>query len=100
MRIVRGIATFVAGSVVASVIGYAVGRRALAEWGSTPAERTRPLPGDDEVVVPAIAGTQAITIDAPPSAVSPWIVQLGTGRAGWYSYTWIERLVGLEGKKL
>ena len=58
-------------------------------WGSTDQEVARPMPGDD-LIPGAKAATRAITIDAPPEAVWPWLVQLGYGRAGWYSYDWID----------
>lgn len=49
-----------------------------------------PLPGD-QVVEPVMTHrTRALTIDAPPEAVWPWLVQLGDYRAGWYSYDWVE----------
>jgi hypothetical protein len=54
---------------------------------ATDDERTRCLPGDE--LIPAACGalTHAITIDGPPAAVWPWLVQMGAGsRAGWYSY--------------
>ena len=58
-------------------------------WGATRAEAHRHLPGDE--LVPAAGGTtRAITIDAPPALVWPWLVQIGFGRAGWYSYDWID----------
>ena len=40
--------------------------------------------------------TRAITINARPEEIWPWLVQIGTGRAGWYSYDWIENLLGLN----
>jgi hypothetical protein len=40
--------------------------------------------------------TRAITIDAPPDAVWPWLVQMGQDRAGFYSYDWLENLFGLH----
>jgi hypothetical protein len=45
---------------------------------------------------PDIVATRAISIDAPPSAVWPWLVQMGPGRAGAYTYDWIENLFGLN----
>lgn len=59
-------------------------------WGIDPEEVARVLPGDE--VIPDAAGgeTRAITIDAPPAAVWPWLVQMGYGRAGWYSYDAID----------
>ncbi|GAA0246458.1 hypothetical protein ACFFQF_05480 [Haladaptatus pallidirubidus] len=38
--------------------------------------------------------TRAITIDAPVEDLWPWVVQLGQGRGGFYSYDWLENLVG------
>ncbi len=61
-------------------------RRWWATWGVDPAEGARPLPGDDLVPVPESGDTRGITIEAPPSAVWPWLLQMGYGRAGWYSY--------------
>ena len=55
-------------------------------WGLIPEETTRTLPGD-EVIPTAFGGeTRAITIEAPPATVWPWLVQLGYGRGGWYTY--------------
>jgi hypothetical protein len=55
-------------------------------WGATKEEVAKAMPGDDLVPEPSFSATRAITIDAPPEAVWPWIVQVGYGRAGWYSY--------------
>lgn len=66
-------------------------------WGATAAEVARAMPLDDRVAEPTIVTTRAITIDAPPEQIWPWIVQMGEPpRAGHYSYTWIERLQGLK----
>lgn len=51
-----------------------------------PREETRPLIGDLFIARPKAEATDVIEIDAPPSAVWPWLVQMGCGRAGWYSY--------------
>lgn len=69
-------------------------------WGSTNSELTEHLPGDD---VKPIAGTQvthAITINTPPRDVWKWLVQIGQGRGGFYSYDWIESLFGLRVRNL
>jgi hypothetical protein len=55
-------------------------------WGREPDIETASLPGDDLVGEPTGIDTRAIEIDAPPEAVWPWLVQMGYGRAGWYSY--------------
>lgn len=56
----------------------------------------RALPGDARIGQPNLVYILAITIDAPPKRVWPWIVQLGQGRGGWYSYDWLENLLGLD----
>jgi hypothetical protein len=65
---------------------FALSRVTLRRTGATRWERTRPLPGDD--VVPGARGswTMATTIDAPPAAVWQWLVQIGSDRAGFYSF--------------
>jgi hypothetical protein len=75
---------------------YVLGvRPQLQHWGATDAEAAEPLPGDGLVPVPRFMSTRAITIAATPSAVWPWLAQLGEGRGGLYSYESLERLVGL-----
>ena len=58
-------------------------------WGAADEEVHRAMPGDD-LIPDAASTTRAITIAAPPEQVWPWLVQLGYGRAGWYSYDWID----------
>jgi hypothetical protein len=66
-------------------------------WGATDAEIERPMPLDERIPEPKLNSTMAITIDAPREEVWPWLVQIGDPpRAGYYSYTWIERMVGLR----
>jgi hypothetical protein len=72
---------------VISVVGYVwVARPWQLTWGATPEEVTRPLPGDDLVARPMFNATRAITINAAPDQVWPWLLQAGVTRAGWYSY--------------
>lgn len=59
-------------------------------WGATRDEVRRALPGDDMLRPRAPSTTRAITIDATPSEVFPWLLQVGYGRGGWYSYDWID----------
>ena len=58
----------------------------FSTWGVIPIEGELTLPGDDLVPDVTMSDTRGITIDAPPSAVWPWLLQLGFGRGGWYSY--------------
>jgi hypothetical protein len=62
-------------------------------YGATSAERRRSLPGDDLCEQPQAATTHAITIGAPPEQVWPWLVQMGWGRAQWYTARWVDRLL-------
>ena len=64
-------------------------------WGARPDEVSRKLPGDELLAEPSIVTTRATWIDAPASSVWPWLVQMGPGRAGAYTYDWIENLFGL-----
>ena len=78
----------VVGSAIATASWYAFYRvtRWRATWGVDPAETEGSLPGDELVPEPTVSDTRGITIDAPPAAVWPWLLQLGYGRGGWYSY--------------
>jgi hypothetical protein len=58
---------------------------AFATCFATAGEQRRSLPADRLVSDPIFTSTHAITIDAPPEDVWPWIAQMGSGRAGWYS---------------
>ena len=68
-------------------------RRWLRGWGASSRERGQWLPGDD-LVSARSQTTHGITLHASSDAVWPWIVQMGYGRGGWYSYDWLERRVG------
>ncbi len=65
-------------------------------WGATSAEMQAPLPGDALAPDAAEVETRAITIDAPPERVWPWLAQLGQGRAGFYSYRFLQNLLGMQ----
>jgi hypothetical protein len=39
---------------------------------------------------------RSVTIEAPPGKVWPWIMQIGRDRGGFYSYTWLETLIGAD----
>lgn len=69
-------------------------RPRMYSWGATAEEVTATLPGDDLVEPDAPRTTRALTVDAPPAAVWPWLAQIGEDRGGFYSYDWLERLAG------
>jgi hypothetical protein len=92
------------GSIAAGGLALAAGlevatyhrwRRWCLTWGATAEEAARTLPGDDLLAEPGMVSTRAITIGAPPHCIWPWLVQMGPGRGGAYTYDWIENLFGL-----
>jgi hypothetical protein len=64
----------------------ALARKELRNRGATCAERRAVLPGDEIFPGAKSPSTMAVTIDAPPSAVWPWLVQMGCDRGGFYSW--------------
>lgn len=71
-------------------------RNTAEQWNATDTETTRVLPGDDIISEASTPMTRAITIDASPEQVWPWIAQFGQGRGGLYSYDWLENLFGCD----
>jgi len=71
-------------------------RTAYLHWGAATFEASEQLAGDDLIGDPGLTATRAITIEAPPEEVWPWVAQLGQGRGGFYSYDWLENLFGCD----
>jgi len=69
-------------------------RRWFGRWGTSATDRTRVMAGDGAVVDPTYSATLAITVDARPEHIWPWLVQMGYRRGGLYSYDWLDRLFG------
>ncbi|MGI9579464.1 MAG: SRPBCC family protein [Microthrixaceae bacterium] len=93
------VSRLIAGAAVgaAAVVAYRRWVKPWQErWGATEAEIESPLPGDEHVPEPATQRTRAISIDASPEDVWPWVVQIGADRGGFYSYDWLENLFGLK----
>ncbi|HZU86095.1 MAG TPA: hypothetical protein VFF78_01350 [Anaerolineaceae bacterium] len=65
-------------------------------WGATNEECSRTLPGDELVPNPKLLYTHAITMHASAAQVWPWLVQIGQGRGGLYSYDGLENLIGCD----
>lgn len=82
-------------TVAAAVALLPVVRTWGLQWGATEDELDAVLAGDDVVRDPGLVATRGITIAAPAADVWPWLVQLGQGRGGFYSYDWLENLMGL-----
>ncbi len=99
MRTALTVTAWVLGAVVVLlVLGLVVVPMASRgwhyRWGATDAEVAERLPGDELVPHPRSVATRAITIDAPPEAVWPWLAQMGMNRAGWYTYDWFYQATG------
>lgn len=82
-------------AVVWTYVRYA--RPRVLNWNATAAEIAREMPGDDLLPDATLQTTRAITISTPPSAIWPWLLQMGPRpRGGIYTYDWIERLLGID----
>ena len=81
----KSVGSTVLGAVVAVMYLRLIRPRHL-RWGATEEDVQRPMPGDDQVPNPFVTATRAVTIDAPPEQVWPWLVQMGYRRAGWYAF--------------
>jgi hypothetical protein len=90
------------GALAAEVVAYLLWRPRMLRWGATAEEAREPLPGDERTPHPRVQSTRAVTIDAPPEQVWPWLLQMGIGRGGFYTHDWVERLIAharyVEGK--
>ena len=72
-------------------------REPILTWGASAAEAAARLPGDELLEDADGIATRAIGIDAPPSAIWPWLTQMGPSpRGGAYTYDWVENLLGLN----
>lgn len=79
--------------LVVLIGGFTAANLLIPGWGSTPAERSQVLPGDEIFDQPVMTWQHAITIDAAPETVWPWLIQMGDTRGGFYSYRYIEKAV-------
>lgn len=67
-------------------------RPRLLRWGATDEEVRQPYPGADLIPGGTRGATMAVTIEAPPARVWPWLVQMGYDRAGYYSWDYLDNL--------
>jgi hypothetical protein len=95
MRVRRVITTGIL-AALAAALTYPLWRSWCLTWGASDDEAGMKLPGDELLPEPDVVTTRAIAIAAPQAAVWPWLVQMGPGRAGAYTYDWIENLAGLD----
>lgn len=81
----------VCGIIVLGLLAYGlVIRPWILQWGATAAEVRAAMPGDGLVAAPDFNGTRAVTINASPEAIYPWLAQWGFGKAGFYGYDLLE----------
>lgn len=75
------------------IVGFTAVNQLIPTWGSTPVEQSQALPGDDIFSEPVLKWEHAITINATPEEIWPWLIQMGDTRAGYYSYRYIEKAI-------
>ena len=88
--------TTAAAAVAAAALYMRVLRPCHLSWGATAEEAGGTLPATSCCPDADIVSTRVVEIDAPPWAVWPWLVQMGPGRGGAYTYDWIERRLGID----
>jgi hypothetical protein len=79
-------------TITALLIYFFLIRPWQLHWGAAQEEISRSMHGDEIVYKPSFDATRAVTINAPPECIYPWIVQIGMNRAGWYSYDVLDNL--------
>jgi hypothetical protein len=83
-------------AIGAAAVYVFLARPRQLKWGATDQEADEPLPGDELLPNADLIATRAISIRASADQVWPWIAQLGQGRGGFYSYDFLENLVGCD----
>ncbi len=86
----RALGLAVVATAALGILYFKVIRPWTMRWGATDDEVARRMPGDDVVRCADFNATRAITIHARPEYIWPWLVQIGSGRSGWYTYDWID----------
>jgi hypothetical protein len=81
-------------ALILAVVYWFPLRRWFGRWGTTPSDLARVMAGDAAVADPTYSATLAVTVDAWPAYIWPWLVQMGYRRGGLYSYDWLDRLFG------
>ena len=92
--VLRTLYTILAGLVIAGLVYHLGLRQWCLHWGTTEAELHSGSPGDGLFPAYAYQATHAITINAPPRKIWPWLMQIGQDRSGFYSYKFLENAFG------
>jgi hypothetical protein len=90
----RPVAAILLGAFALGLLYWFPARRWLGSWGSTAADLTSVMAGDAAVVDPTYSATLAITVDARPEHIWPWLVQMGYRRGGLCHRVRVPRTVG------
>lgn len=88
-------------AAISAVVGFVALYRAhlrpwIHTWGARPDEIRATLPGDELVSAAAARTTRAVSVEATPAEIWPWLAQIGEDRGGFYSYSLLERAVGAD----
>lgn len=94
MRNVKGFLAIAAGAMTGTGVYFRWVQPRQRNWGATPEEVARAMPGDELVPDAGYLTNRAITVEAPPECLYPWLVQMGNGRGGLYSWDFLDRLFG------
>lgn len=93
MKKIRIMIAVVSGLILIGVVTAILVRPWMDRWGATNEEIAATFPGDELVPAPASFVNRAVTIRAGAAQIYPWLVQLGAGKGGMYSYDWFETYV-------
>ena len=93
LKVIGGVLGLIGGGVVTYWVAVSPWH---VKWGATEEDVALELPGDEQVQQPTFKSTRAITIRARPEEIWPWLVQMGQGRGGMYSYDILENLLRLD----
>ncbi len=93
LKLIGGVLGIFTGAIVAYWVAVSPWH---VKWGATEEDVVSALPGDEQVQRPTFNSTRAITIRARPEHIWPWLVQMGQGRGGMYSYNVLENLLRLD----
>jgi hypothetical protein len=93
MKKILKIFIVLAALVVLGILAVVVLTPWMDRWGATDVEIVRTFPGDNLVTDPKSIVNHAVTINATPEEIYPWLVQMGADKAGLYSYTILENLI-------
>ena len=94
MNIILWLMSAAAGAAVLVVVVILLLTPWMDRWGAMKDEIAATFPGDELVPNPRSFVNRAVTIQAAPEEIFPWLRQIGAGKGGFYTYTWIEALIG------